>query len=88
MRNEDYLATQDQTLLIANILAVTDFHAFLEQINFSEAAGPCLDPALFLKAQKNLGRIKIIASALSDAREKIMNPLAELQASAIENQTN
>jgi hypothetical protein len=79
VNNDEYLAAQDQALLIANILVVTDFDAFLDRIHVSEAAGPVVDPTLFLKAQKNLGLIKTIATALRDARDQVKDPLAELQ---------
>jgi hypothetical protein len=63
MDQEEYISTQNQLVLLGQLIDGLDLRSFLEKINHAESFGPILNPTLFIKAGKKLEQVKNLAEA-------------------------
>lgn len=68
LTNQEYINAQNQIGLLAGIVREIPLDDFLAMIDRAETIGPIVDPTLYIKAGKNLAKVKRLASALREFR--------------------
>ena len=63
MSNAEYIATQQQLLLMASLIKELNLDGFLARIKTAYALGPILDPTLYKKSAENVETVHRIAVA-------------------------
>ena len=63
MTSEEYATTQDQLMLLGNLVNTLDLAAFIEKAQHADTLGPMLDPTLWMKGGKNLSLVIDVARA-------------------------
>lgn len=61
MSNEEYMQTQQQLLLFAELLTLLNLRGFLDRLDRAESVGPVLDPTLYQHARGYAGRLHALA---------------------------
>jgi hypothetical protein len=69
MSNVEYQATQQQVTMLAGLIVDLPLESFLNRIYHAEAAGPILDPTLWMQAHGKMNDIKRIAEALLEVKK-------------------
>ncbi|MGE5572975.1 MAG: hypothetical protein ACM3ZU_08165 [Bacteroidota bacterium] len=78
MTDAEYIETQQQLLLLANIVSQMDLADLLERIQHGETVGPILDPTLFIRGSKKLSAVKRIAQGAQQFQKAIAEAKEEL----------
>lgn len=66
-----YTLTQQQVLLIAQLVQGLDLDEFLRSINWADTVGPIVDPTLWMRGSKNMAFIEELARAASRFKEDV-----------------
>lgn len=69
MTEAEYLATQQQLMLLASVVTTMDLDGFIAQADRAESLGPIIDLAVYLRRGRMLGKIKRLAEAARDFQE-------------------
>lgn len=79
MNKEEYQQTQEQIVLLANLVRQMPLKEFIEDADRAAAIGPILDPTLWRAGSKNLGTIMDLARSLREFQSKVTHILGEAQ---------
>jgi hypothetical protein len=70
MEESKYLEVQTQLEILAGIVHDIPLKEFLEAAEVADAVGPIFDPTLWIRANRNLKRIKALAYKLQAFQEE------------------
>ena len=71
MDNAEYEQTQAQLINLTHTLLKLDLDTFIRMIELAHAAGPVLDPSLYLRAEANMTTLEQIARAFRQCQQTI-----------------
>lgn len=79
MTREEYIATQHQLMLIAQIINRLDLNSFLGRIETAHALGPILDPTLYRKGMNKMSLVQRVAVAAVEFQKVTKEVFSELK---------
>lgn len=79
MTNEEYIATQQQLILAAQVINQLDLGSFLDRIGAAHAMGPILDPTLYRKGVAKMSLVERLAKAASEFQKVTKEVFKELE---------
>jgi hypothetical protein len=71
MTDAEYLQTQRQLVLLAQIVDSLDLDGFLRRIEVAESVGPILNPTLYTEGAENLLKVKGLARACKVFQDEV-----------------
>jgi hypothetical protein len=75
MTDAEYLQTQRQLVLLAQIVDSLDLDGFLQRIGVAESVGPILNPTLYTEGAENLARVKGLARACKALQDEVRDQI-------------
>ena len=76
MKRIEYMAIQDQLVLLARVIEPLDLVDFLNEIEHSETVGPIVDPTLYLQSANKLENVKRLARAALTFQREVRRQMA------------
>lgn len=86
MTNEEYIATQMQLAVLAQMVEQMNLTDFIAQAERADAIAPVIDPTLWMKGHKHLDAVKDLARAglaFQGAAAKFKETMAALKLTAM-----
>lgn len=78
MKQAAYEMTQEQLVILAQLINPLPLVEFLDAIDRAETLGPILDPTLFHKAGRRLEQVKALAHAARTFQIEVHRQMAEI----------
>lgn len=85
MNPEEYQVIQDELLTISKSVEQLDLDGFVAAQRAADAAGPILDPALYMHGSSQMHRIGRLAGALKSFQDVVAEELPALRIAALKN---
>ena len=80
MTKEEYMATQQQVLMLASLTRELPLEDLLDWISRAESVGPVMNPTLYMQARGNMELVKELARALLTVKKVL--PAKKVDATA------
>lgn len=75
MTNEEYIAVQQQLVLLAQLVAEINVEGMLERLERADAIGPLFHPSEWMKAKPQLDEVRKLAEAAMVFRREALRQM-------------